>query len=140
MPNQYGDGPVELPWHAEAEEMWNIGVTTSAIAEKFGITKSTIIGLANRRNWPSRKASSSSSSSTLFTRLDAIHVKFDAVMEELNRGKAGYRAEQQPPVGRLRRSGPHPDRDPLGSRTLRLCGILLVASAPPEVIALLLHR
>ena len=92
------------PWEAEAEAMWDDGETAKVIALKFGVTKNTVVGLARRRGWTPKEStwighqrgpgSNKPRSSTLFTRLDAIHAKFDAVMKELNRNKALYRAAE----------------------------------------------
>jgi hypothetical protein len=77
-------------WYAEAEAMWNAGVGPGDIARHFGVTKNVIIGLGRRRWRKMRVVSGRQPPSTLHTRLDAIHAKFDAVMAELDRNKARH--------------------------------------------------
>lgn len=81
MMSRTGRDPAILPWHAEAEEMWNAGTAPSEIARHFGVSKNVIAGLGSRR-WarlrepliPLREPS------TLFTRLAAIHAKFERLL------------------------------------------------------------
>jgi hypothetical protein len=83
----------DYPWFNEAEEMWDAGVSASAIAEKFGVTKNVIIGFRSRRGWLPHNEGGGQPS-TLFTRLDAVHAKFDRTMAELNRNKSRYHAAE----------------------------------------------
>lgn len=98
-----------LPWHAEAEEMLASSATIKQIAERCGVTNNTIIGWNYRRKKRAAIAGAARveaekarreeeekaraeienyewRGTTLFTRLDALHAKFDRTMEELKNG------------------------------------------------------
>lgn len=60
---------------------WRPDLPAAAIAERFSVTKNTVIGQADRRGWKPRKEQTKESSTT-FTRLDALNAKLDAVLAE----------------------------------------------------------
>ena len=65
---------------ARIRELWEDGEVTAAdIGRKFGLSKSAVIGLAQRRGWHPRGTDRLVSTTTTMSRLDAIHAKFDAV-------------------------------------------------------------
>jgi hypothetical protein len=89
---------VDQPWHAEAQRLWNEGLSGGKIAERLGVTKNMVVGHVKRAGLRSHAAINRNGceykGSTLFTRLDAVHARFDRTMEELNRNKARYYAAE----------------------------------------------
>lgn len=73
--------------HAKAREMWEAGRTAGQIAQRLGVTRNAIIGLANRGKWPphgeAQQWLTGPEPTTLFERLDALHAKFDAVVKAI---------------------------------------------------------
>lgn len=71
----------------ELEKEWDANeLTTVELAKKYGTTKNAIIGIARRRFWASRwKSKSVPPPRTMQDRLDALHAKFDKVLEETAR-------------------------------------------------------
>lgn len=69
-------------------------LTAAAIGERFGVSKSAVIGQADRRRWRPRGAPPGPVTSTLFQRLDAINARMDAVIEETRAAVAADRAKR----------------------------------------------
>ena len=56
-------------------------LSAKAIGERFGVSKMVVIGQAQRRQWkPRRESPGAEPKSKIFTRLDALHARMDAVL------------------------------------------------------------
>ncbi len=77
----------------EIRRFWeNSDFTSAEIGAHFGISKNTVIGLANARRWASRKPPPQSAAPTMIERLDALEAKFNAVVAACNATLEGDRA------------------------------------------------
>lgn len=73
--------PVIRPWEDEAQRLWEIeGETAAAIAKRYGVTKSTVIGLAHRRGWATKREPLGPEPRTLHDRMDALRDMMDALV------------------------------------------------------------
>lgn len=80
-----GAQPWIRPYEAEAERLWEEGeLRVAQIADRFGVTKNTIIGLSKRRGWSPRQAPVEPRSTTE-SRLQELHRRMDSVLEESRR-------------------------------------------------------
>lgn len=80
---------------AQVHDLWenHPELTAEDIASMFGVTKSTIIGRANRRGW-ARAGTVIDIPPTMFDRLASIHAKMDRVLVET----APFMPRKAPPV------------------------------------------
>lgn len=65
------------------QQLWEQAPHLSAarIAERFDVTKNTVIGQARRRGWQPRRVTGPEPTTTI-QRLDAINAKMDALLAE----------------------------------------------------------
>lgn len=66
---------------AEMRRLWETepGLSARDIGARFGVSRNAVIGHANRRGWPPRRAVGPKPT-TIFTRLAALHAGIDAVL------------------------------------------------------------
>jgi hypothetical protein len=74
--------PIIKAHEAEIRHAWEkTPESASKIAARFGVTKSVVIGYAQREGWISfRPGTWSDKPRTIFDRLDALHARMDAVL------------------------------------------------------------
>lgn len=85
IPRRDGRGtyPIIREWEAEAEALWDEGELSAAqIADKFGVTKNTLLGIAHRRDWSPRGIGKYETVRTTSDRLNALHAMLDATLVE----------------------------------------------------------
>lgn len=90
MDARHGGNPSALSpaQQQEAADLWEAGeLTGTQIGARFGVSKSTIIGLAHRRGWLPRGVALGAGVTTIFDRMDALEAAFNAVLRENPPGK-----------------------------------------------------
>lgn len=78
---------VVRPWEAEARVLWQAGQRSADIGARFGVSASTVSGLAARRGWGRHPVgpcavASAPAARTLFDRCAALHASMDALLAE----------------------------------------------------------
>ena len=74
-----GDGALSLVQQEQAIDMIKAGIAIKDVAERFAVSRNTVIGVWARYGNPGTRGPEPT---TLHTRLDALHAKLDRVLAE----------------------------------------------------------
>lgn len=88
--NVRGSGTLDVEQQEEVIDMIRASATTKDVSQRFGVSRNTVIGIWNRHGEPMPRVLAST---TLDSRLDALHAKMGRVLAE-NVGVGRLRDEQ----------------------------------------------